>query len=72
MNFEFLKYNPSDNNEVIVLDEARGPDCNFYNANVQKLDTPYISSEQFPTLIINTEQNDFSMFLLNIRSIKKF
>ena len=71
MNFEFLKYNPSDNNEVIVLDEARGPDCNFYNANVQKLDTPYISSEEFPSLRLNTEQNDFFMFHLNIRSIKK-
>ena len=71
MNFEFLKYNPSDNNKVIVLDEARGPDCNFYNANVQKLDTPYISSEEFPSWRINTEQNDFFMFHLNIRSIKK-
>ena len=72
MNFEFLKYNPSDNNEVTVLDEARDPNSNFYNANVQKLDTPYISSEEFPSLRINTEQNDFSMFHLNIRSIKKF
>ena len=36
------------------------------------MDTPYISSEEFPSLRINTEQNDFSIFHLNIRSIKKF
>ena len=71
LNFESLKYNSSDNNEVILLDEACHPDSNFYNANVQKLDTPYISSEEFPSLGINTEQNDFSIFYLNIRSIKK-
>ena len=72
LNFESLKYNSSDNNEVILLDEACHPDSNFYNANVQKLDTPYISSEEFPSLRINTEQNDFSIFHLNIRSIKIF
>ena len=72
LNFESLKYNSSDNNEVISLDEACQPDSNFYNANVQKLDTPYISSEEFPSLRINTEQNDFSIFHLNIRSIKIF
>ena len=48
------------------------PDSNFYNANVRKSDTPYISSEVFPSLRINTEQNDFSIFHLNIRSIKNF
>ena len=42
-NFESLKYNPSDNNKVILLNEACDPDSNFYNANAQKLDTPYIS-----------------------------
>ena len=32
---ESLKYNPSDNNEVVLLDEASDPDSNFHNANVQ-------------------------------------
>ena len=35
------------------------------------MDTPYISSEEFPSWGINTEQIDFSIFYLNIRSIKK-
>ena len=55
-----------------MLDEACDPDTNFYNANVQKLDTPHFSSEEFPSLRINIEQNDFSIFNLNIRSIKNF
>ena len=36
------------------------------------MDTPYISSEEFPILRTNTEQNDFSIFHLNIRSVKNF
>ena len=43
LNFESLKYNPSDNREVILLDEVCDPNSNFYKANVQKLDTPCIS-----------------------------
>ena len=42
-NFAYLKYNLSDNNKVILLDKACDPDSNFYDANVQKLGTPYIS-----------------------------
>ena len=42
LNFESIKSNPSDNNEVILLDEACGTSSNFYYANAQKLDTPYI------------------------------
>ena len=30
LNFESLKYNPSDNNEIILLDEACDPESNFY------------------------------------------
>ena len=55
-----------------MLHEACDPDSNFYNANVKKLDAPYISSEKFPSLRINTEQNEFSIFNLNARSIKRF
>ena len=72
LKFESLKYSPSDNNEVILLDEACDPDSSFYNVNAQKLDTPYIPSEEFPILRISTVQNDFSILQLNIRSIQKF
>ena len=72
LNFEFLKYNPSDNNEVILLDEACDSGSNFYNANVQTLDTPYISLEELPSLRINIKQNYFSILHLNIRNIKIF
>ena len=71
-NFESLKYNRRDNNEVILLDEIFDPHSNFYNANVKKSDTPYISSEEFPSFRINTQQNDFFILHLNIRSIKFF
>ena len=57
LNFEFLKCNPSDNNEVILLDKACDPNSNLYSANFQKLDTPYISSEECLSLRINKEQN---------------
>ena len=71
LNFESINYNPWDNDEVIFLVEVCDPNSNFYNANVQKSDTPHISSEEFPSLRMNTEQNDFSILHLNIRSIKK-
>ena len=66
LNFECLKYNPLDNNEIVLLDEVCDPDSNL------RLDTPYISPEEFPSLRINTEQNGFFIFDLNIRSIKFF
>ena len=34
LNFESINYNPSDNDEVIFLDEVCDPNSNFYNANV--------------------------------------
>ena len=36
LNFESLKYNLPDNNEVILLYKACDPDSYFYNAKVQK------------------------------------
>ena len=66
LNFECLKYNLLDNNEIVLLDEVCDPDSNL------RLDTPYISPEEFPSLRINTEQNGFFIFDLNIRSIKFF
>ena len=66
LNFECLKYNLLDNNEIVLLDEVCDPDSNL------RLDTPYISPEEFPSLRINPEQNGFFIFDLNIRSIKFF
>ena len=40
-----------------MLDKGCDPDFNFYNANVQKLDTPYISSQDFPSLRKTSEQD---------------
>ena len=53
-----------------LMNKAFDLDCNFYNANVQKLDRPYTFSQEFPSLSINTEQNDFPILYLNIRCIK--
>ena len=43
-NFETLKYNLSDNTDIL-LDNSCNPDANFFNKKFQKsLDTPYLIS----------------------------
>ena len=47
LNFEPLKYSPSDNTEEILLDEECDPDSKFDNGNAPKFDTPYLSGYLF-------------------------
>ena len=42
LNFETLKYNPSESSGDILLDNSCYPDLHFFNTNIQNLDTPYI------------------------------
>ena len=43
-NFEFLKYNISNEWNDILLDNSYGPDLNFFCKNVKNLETVYVSS----------------------------
>ena len=45
--FENLKYSIADNNNNILLDESCDPDVNFFNANFENLNTPYLFPEDF-------------------------
>ena len=40
-NFEILKYNISDNYDILFGDSC-GPDVNFFNQKFQRLDMPYL------------------------------
>ena len=71
MNFESLKFNPFDSTAEILNDDSFDPDVNFFNNNIEKLDTPYISHEKIEDLNINTSANTLSVLHLNIRSMKK-
>ena len=68
-NFETLKYNISDNTDIL-LDDSCDPDVNFFNKKFQSLDTPYLMPGEFHNFLDNSS-DQFSVLHLNIRSIKK-
>ena len=47
LNFESLKYSISANTHEILLVNSGDPDKNFFDTDIQNIDTPYILSEQF-------------------------
>ena len=69
MNFESLKFNPFDCIAEILNDDSFDPDVNFFNNNIENLDTPYISPEKIKDL--NVDTSALSVLHLNIRSLKK-
>ena len=69
MNFESLKFNPFDSAVEILNDDSFDPDVNFFNNNIENLNTPYISHEKIKDLNINTSA--LSVLHLNIRSMEK-
>ena len=68
-NFETLKYNISDNTDIL-LDDSCDPDVNFFDKNFQSLDTPYLMLGEFHNFLDNSS-DQFSVVHFNIRSIKK-
>ena len=68
-NFEILKYNISDNTDIL-LDDSCDPDVNFFNKKFQSLDTPYLKPGECHNFLDNS-LDQFSVLHLNIRSIKK-
>ena len=71
LNFETLKYNPSESVGDILLDNSCDPDLHFFNTNIQNLDTPYILTEEFQNFLDDDISENLSILHLNIRSIKK-
>ena len=68
-NLETLKYNISDNTDIL-LDDSCDPDVNFFNKKFQSLDTPYLMPGEFRNFLDNSS-DQFLVLHLNIRSIKK-
>ena len=67
--FETLKYNISDNNDIL-LDDSCDPDVKFFNKKFQGLDNPYLMPWEFHNFF-NNSSDQFSVLHLNIRSIKR-
>ena len=70
LNFETLKYNPSESVGDILLDNSCDPDLHFFNTNIQNLDTPYILTEEFQSFLDDDISENLSILHLNM-SIKK-
>ena len=71
LNFESLKHSISGNTHEILLDHSCDPDKNFFDTNIQNIDTPYISPKEFERFSCILHSKCFSILYLNIRSLKK-
>ena len=54
-----------------VADAENDPDKNFFNDNLQETDSPYFSIDQFIEVSEKLNEEMFSVFHLNIRSLHK-
>ena len=70
--FENLKYSIAVNNNNILLNDSCDQDVNFFNVNLENLNTPYLFPEEFNSAYENESSSTyFSILDLNIGSIKK-
>ena len=69
LNFESLKYSISDNTHEILLHNSCNPDKNFFDTDIQNIDTPYILPEEFESFSCKLNSKSFSILHLNIRSL---
>ena len=70
--FENRKYSIADNSNNILLDDSCDPYVNFFNANFENLNTPYLFPEDFNNAYENESSSIYlSILHFNIRSIKK-
>ena len=51
LNFETLKYDPSESSGNILLDNSCDRDLHFFNTNIQNLDAAYILPEEFQNFL---------------------
>ena len=54
-----------------MLDNSCDPDKNFFDTDIQNIDTPYILPEEFESFSCKLNSKSFSILHLNIRSLKK-
>ena len=71
LNFVLLKYSISDNTLELLLDNSCDPDKNFFDTDIQNIDTPYILSEEFERFSCKLNSKSFSILHPNIGSLKK-
>ena len=71
LNFESLKYSTLYNPHEILLDNSCDPDKNFFDTDIQNIDTPCILPEDFESFSCKLNSKSFSILHLNIRSLKK-
>ena len=68
-NFESLKYEISDNDDILLNDSC-DPDLNFFSGNFQNFNTSYLKDGEFDKYL-ETSSKQFPILHLNVRSIKK-
>ena len=71
LNFETLKYDPSESFGDVLLDNSCDPYLYFSNTNIQNLNTPYILPKEFQNFSDDDTSESLLILHLNIRSIKK-
>ena len=72
LNFETLKYDPSESSGDILLDNSCDLDLHLFSTNMQNLNTPYILPEGFQNFLDDDVSESFSILHLKIRSINFF
>ena len=70
-NFQNLKYDPSENSGNTLFDNSNDPDLQFYDTNMQNLNTPYILPEELQNFLGDDDDENVFILHLNIRSINK-
>ena len=70
-NFQNLKYDPSENSGNTLFDNSNDPDLQFYDNNIQNLNTPYVLPEKLQNFLGDDDGENVSILHLNIRSINK-
>ena len=71
LNFETLKYDPSESFGDFLLDNSCDPDLYFFNINIQNLNTPCILLKEFQNFLDDDISESLSVLHLNIRNIRK-
>ena len=71
IDFEQVSFNPLKSNTTL-LENFSDSDFNFFNENLQSLNTEYFDTEDCSRYLTKINQNSFSIYLhVNIRSINK-
>ena len=55
----------------MLLDNSCDPDENFFDTDIQNIDTPYILPEDFESFSCKLNSKNFSILHQNIRSLNK-